>query len=144
MTLNISTPIPFEKRTSLKLPLVSASVEAGFPSPADDHLEGSLDLNEKLVSHPSATFFVRAKGESMRDAGINDGALLVIDRSITPRDGHIVVAMIDGQFTLKRLRKRDGRVFLEAHNPAFSSIEINGEQELVIWGVVKSATNEFA
>ena len=142
--MSLSTPIPFEKRTSLKLPLVSASVEAGFPSPADDHLEGSLDLNEKLVSHPSATFFVRAKGESMRDAGINDGALLVIDRSITPREGHIVVAMIDGQFTLKRLRKRDGKVFLEAHNPAFSSIEINGEQELVIWGVVKSATNEFA
>jgi DNA polymerase V len=142
--MNLSDPIPFEKRTSLKLPLVSASVEAGFPSPADDHLEGSLDLNEKLVSHPSATFFVRAKGESMRDAGINDGALLVIDRSITPREGHIVVAMIDGQFTLKRLRKRDGKVFLEAHNPAFSSIEINGEQELVIWGVVKSATNEFA
>ena len=142
--MNLSEPIPFQKRTNLKLPLVSASVEAGFPSPADDHLEGSLDLNEKLVSHPSATFFVRAKGESMRDAGINNGALLVIDRSITPRDGHIVVAMIDGQFTLKRLRKRDGRVFLEAHNPAFSSIEINGEQELVIWGVVKSATNEFA
>jgi DNA polymerase V len=142
--VKVEAPIPFELRTSLKLPLVSASVEAGFPSPADDHLEGSLDLNEKLVSHPSATFFVRAKGESMRDAGINDGALLVIDRSITPREGHIVVAMIDGQFTLKRLRKRDGKVFLEAHNPAFSSIEINGEQELVIWGVVKSATNEFA
>jgi DNA polymerase V len=119
-------------------------VEAGFPSPADDHLERRIDLNEELVSNPAATFFVRAKGESMRDAGINDGALLVIDRSITPRDGHIVVAMLDGQFTLKTLRKRNGRVFLEAHNPAFSSIEIEGEQELVIWGVVKSATNEFA
>lgn len=144
MTVKVETPIPFEKRTSIKLPFVSASVEAGFPSPADDHLEGSLDLNEKLISHPSATFFVRAKGESMRDSGINDGALLVIDRSITPRDGHIVVAMLDGQFTLKRLRKRNGQVFLEAHNPAFTSIEISGEQELVIWGVVKSATNEFA
>jgi len=140
----ITTPVPFEKRSSLRLPLVSSNVEAGFPSPADDHLERRIDLNEELVSNPAATFFVRAKGESMRDAGINDGALLVIDRSITPRDGHIVVAMLDGQFTLKTLRKRNGRVFLEAHNPAFSSIEIEGEQELVIWGVVKSATNEFA
>lgn len=142
--MEIETPVPFEQRTTLRLPLVAAKVEAGFPSPADDHLECSLDLNEKLVCHPSATFFARAKGESMRDAGINDGALLVIDRSITPSDGHIVVAMLDGQFTIKRLRKRNGRVFLEAHNPAFSSIEMNGEQELVIWGVVKSAINEFA
>ena len=80
----------------------------------------------------------------MRDAGINDGALLVVDRSITPSDGQIVVAMLDGQFTLKRLRKRKGQLFLEAENPDFLSIEINGEQELVIWGVVKSASNEFA
>jgi DNA polymerase V len=140
----LSPPIPFEKRTSLRLPLFGTSVEAGFPSPADDYLKCSLDLNERLVRHPSSTFFVRAKGASMRDAGINDGALLVVDRSITPSDGQIVVAMLDGQFTLKRLRKRKGQLFLEAENPDFLSIEINGEQELVIWGVVKSATNEFA
>ena len=80
----------------------------------------------------------------MRDAGIHDGALLVVDRSINPSNGQIVVAMIDGQFTIKRLRKSKERVFLEAENPAFSSIEIDAEQELVIWGVVKSAVNEFA
>ena len=140
----LSSPIPFKKHLSLHLPLFGSSVEAGFPSPADDHLERSLDLNEELVRHPSATFFIRAKGESMRDAGIHDGALLVVDRSINPSNGQIVVAMIDGQFTIKRLRKSKERVFLEAENPAFSSIEIDAEQELVIWGVVKSAVNEFA
>jgi hypothetical protein len=85
-----SSPIPFEQRFNFHLPLFGTAVEAGFPSPADDHLERPLDLNEELVRHPSATFFIRAKGESMRDAGIHDGALLVIDRSITPSDGQIV------------------------------------------------------
>ena len=92
----LSTPIPYEKRTSLRLPLVSANVEAGFPSPADDHLERAIDLNEELVRNPAATFYVRVKGESMRDAGIHPGDLLMIDRSVTPADKQIVVAMIDG------------------------------------------------
>jgi len=86
-------------------------VEAGFPSPADDHLERGIDLNEELVRNPAATFYVRVKGESMRDAGIHPGDLLMIDRSVTPVDRQIVVAMIDGEFTVKRFRNRNGKTY---------------------------------
>ena len=134
--MKIEPPIPFAKRTSLKLPLVSASVEAGFPSPADDHLERGIDLNEELIRNPAATFLVRVKGESMRDAGIHTGDTLIVDKSVTPSDRQIVVAMIDGEFTVKRFRKVNGRVFLEAANDSFAPIEVSENQELTIWGAV--------
>ena len=134
--MSLSTPIPLEKRTSLKLPLVSASVEAGFPSPADDHLERGIDLKEELIRNPTATFLVRVKGESMRDAGIHSGDTLIVDKSVTPSDRQIVVAMIDGEFTVKRFRKVNGRVFLEAANDSFAPIEVGENQELTIWGAV--------
>ena len=132
----VGPPIPFETRTQLRIPMASASVQAGFPSPADDHLERSLDLNEHLVSNPAATFFVRVQGNSMKDAGIMDGDTLIVDRSVTPKDRQIVIAMLDGEFTVKRLRKRGQRIFLEAENPEFAPIEIGENQELTIWGVV--------
>jgi len=134
--MEIDAPIPFAQRTSLRLPLVSASVEAGFPSPADDHLERGIDLNEELIRNPAATFLVRVKGDSMRDAGIHAGDVLIVDKSLAPTDRKIVVAMIDGNFTVKRFRKANGRVFLEAANDSFSSIEVGENQELTIWGVV--------
>jgi DNA polymerase V len=134
--MTVSMPIPFEARTSLRIPLVSANVQAGFPSPADDHLERSLDLNEHLVKNPAATFFVRVKGDSMRDAGIASGDILIVDRSVQAADNQIVVAMLDGDFNVKRLRKRKGRVFLEAENNAYAPIEVGENQELVIWGAV--------
>ncbi len=116
--------------------MASASVQAGFPSPADDHLDCSLDLNEHLVSNPAATFFVRVQGNSMKDAGIVDGDTLIVDRSVAPKDRQIVIAMLDGEFTVKRLRKRGKRVFLQAENAEFAPIEISENQELTIWGVV--------
>lgn len=134
--MEIETPVPFEKRTSLRLPLVSASVEAGFPSPADDHLERGIDLNEELIRNPAATFLVRVKGDSMRDAGIHAGDVLIVDKSLTPTDRRIVVAMIDGNFTVKRFRRRGAQVFLEAENPDFPPIEVSEGQELSIFGVV--------
>jgi len=134
--MSLSTPIPFTKRLSLKLPLVSASVEAGFPSPADDHLERGIDLNEELIRNPAATFLIRVQGESMRNAGIHSGDTLIVDKSVTPYDRQIVVAMIDGEFTVKRFRKRNGKIFLEAENPAFDPIEVGENQELTIWGSV--------
>jgi DNA polymerase V len=134
--MSLSTPIPFAKRLSLKLPLVSASVEAGFPSPADDHMERGIDLNEELIRNPAATFLVRVKGESMRDAGIHTGDTLIVDKSVTPADRQIVVAMIDGEFTVKRFRKVNGKIFLEAANDSFSPIEVGENQELTIWGSV--------
>lgn len=132
----LGQPIPFQARTKLRIPLASANVQAGFPSPAEDHMETSLDLNEHLVSNPAATFFVRVQGNSMRDAGIQGGDILVVDRSITPGDRQIVIAMLDGEFTVKRLCKRGKRVFLEAENADFASIEISENQELTIWGAV--------
>jgi DNA polymerase V len=134
--MSLSTPIPLETRTSIRLPLVSASVEAGFPSPADDHLERGIDLNEELISHPAASFLLRVNGESMRDANIHTGDVLIVDKSLVPVDRKIVVAMIDGNFTVKRFRKRGDRVFLEAENPEFNPIEVTDGQELTIFGVV--------
>jgi len=134
--MEIEPPVPFEKRASLRLPLVSASVEAGFPSPADDHLERGIDLNEELIRNPAATFLVRVKGDSMRDAGIHSGDVLIVDKSLVPTDRKIVVAMIDGNFTVKRFRKRGGQVFLEAENPEFPPLEVTEGQELSIFGVV--------
>ena len=132
----VGQPIPFQARTKLRIPLASASVQAGFPSPAEDHMENSLDLNEHLVSNPVATFFVRVQGNSMQGAGIQNGDTLIVDRSVTPRNGQIVIAMLDGDFTVKRLHKRGKRFFLEAENAEFPPIEITESQELTVWGVV--------
>ena len=132
----VSEPIPFESRTKLAIPLYAGKVQAGFPSPAEDHMEKSLDLNEHLVSNPAATFFVRAQGDSMQDAGICSGDILVVDRSVEPKDRQIVMAMLDGDFTVKRLTRKLGKVFLEAENQAYPAIEITEHQELVIWGAV--------
>src|SRR4051812_27977846 len=95
------------------LPLMLCSVPAGFPSPADDFIEQRLDLTSHLVRNPEATFFVRAKGDSMTDIGIQDGALLVVDRSLEACNGRVVVAVVEGALAVKRLRRRNGRVWLE-------------------------------
>jgi DNA polymerase V len=99
-------------------------------------MERGIDLNEELIRNPAATFLIRVQGESMRDAGIHSGDTLIVDKSVTPYDRQIVVAMIDGEFTVKRFRKRGGKIFLEAENPAFDPIEVGENQELTIWGSV--------
>ena len=119
-------------------PLLLSRVPAGFPSPAEDYVEGSLDLNEHLVAHREATFFMRVQGHSMTGAGIQDGDLLVVDRSLEAGHGDIVVAVVDGELTVKRLWRRGGRVRLLAENPAFAPIELKDGQELAVWGVVTS------
>lgn len=128
-------PIPI---TSLSSWLWSspATVQCGFPSPAEDHHQERLNLNTLIVQHPDATFFMRVRGESMKDADIDDGDYVVVDRSIEPKHGHIVVAVIDGEFTIKRLHLRPNAVCLLAANPLYSHIELKSEQELHIWGVV--------
>ena len=125
----VDNPAPME------LPLFTSTVPAGFPSPADDHIEGKLDLNEHLVRRPAATFFVRASGESMRGAGIFDGDLLIIDRGVTPQPDDIVIAILQGELTVKRLRKIDGNWHLAAENRDFPSLPmVEGDCE--VWGVV--------
>jgi DNA polymerase V len=132
----ISIPSPYPQRA--ERPLFLSRVPAGFPSPAEDYVEGSLDLNEHLIEHREATFFVRVKGQSMTGAGIADGDLLVVDRSLEAGDGDIVVAVVDGELTVKRLSRRGGRVRLLAEHPGFAPIEFRDGQELTVWGVVTS------
>lgn len=126
---------------SCELPLYSNKVSAGFPSPADDHLEMKLDLNTHLIKHPSATFFVRVSGDSMLNAGIHSGDMLIVDKSIEPVDGKIVIAALDGELTVKRLYKRNGVLKLLAENSQYKPINITG-QDMVIWGVVTHVIHE--
>ena len=118
------------------IPLYACGVSAGFPSPADDYLEGALDLNEHLVRQPAATFFVRARGDSMEGAGIQDGDLLIVDRSLEATAGRIVIAALNGELTVKRLAQAEGRLRLEAENPAYAPIEFNVGDDVRLWGVV--------
>ena len=127
----------------VRLPLFAHPVQAGFPSPADDYVCDALDLNEHLISHREATFFLRAKGHSMTGAGIQDGDLLVVDRSLNPVHRAIVIAVIDGEFTVKRLYKRAGKIRLLAENPDYSPIELKDGQELQVWGVVTSVIHSL-
>jgi len=120
------------------IPLQFTPVQAGFPSPADDYTEGTLDFNELLIRRPAATFCMRVSGDSMMNAGIFPGDILVIDRSITPRNGHTVIAVLCGDFTVKTLRIRNGRTWLQAANPAYRDIEPGENEELTVWGVVTS------
>mgnify|MGYP000857512858 CR=1 FL=1 len=120
----------------LELLLYGARVPAGFPSPAEDHVEGRLDLNRHLIPHPAATFFVRASGDSMLDAGIHPGDLLIVDRSLEAVHGRVVIAVVDNELTVKRLHRRDGRVRLLAENDRYPPIEIGNGVTLEIWGVV--------
>jgi DNA polymerase V len=135
---------------------VSGSVVAGFPSPAEQYREPPLDLNELLVKRPAATYFVRVSGDSMSGAGISDGDLLVVDRSLRPADGDIIVACVDGDFTVKTLRvskreegtgkrkeEKDGEIRLEPANPEYSAIALRSGQELDYFGKVIACIHQF-
>ena len=121
---------------SVPLPIFLAHVQAGFPSPADSYIDKTLDLNELLISHPAATFFVRVIGDSMKNASILSGDVLVVDRSLEPSDSSIVVAVVNGEFTVKKLVKKEGRIFLAPENPAYPIMEITTECDFQVWGVV--------
>ncbi|MFH1379382.1 MAG: translesion error-prone DNA polymerase V autoproteolytic subunit [bacterium] len=118
------------------MPLVTAKISAGFPSPADDYIDKKIDLNEYLIKHPAATFFVRVVGDSMINAGIRSGDLLIVDRAIEPADNKIIIAVLDGELTVKRIHKRKNKLFLAAENPAFNPIEITSAMNFEVWGVV--------
>ncbi|MFO7596222.1 MAG: translesion error-prone DNA polymerase V autoproteolytic subunit [Desulfocurvibacter africanus] len=126
----------FKRTTDVSLPLMLCRVQAGFPSPADDYVEQALDLNEHLIRNPPATYFVRASGDSMEGAGIRSGDLLVVDRSIDPCPGLIVIASVQGEYTVKTLERRAGRLWLAPANPRYTAIEVTPDSDLEIWGVV--------
>jgi DNA polymerase V len=124
---------------SLQRPLFLSGVSAGFPSPADDYLDQKLDLNEHLVKNPAATYFVRVAGDSMMGAGINDNDILVVDRSLEPSSSNIVIAIVNGELTVKRLIKTRNSCRLIAENPDYPPLEINEDTPLEIWGVATYA-----
>lgn len=126
----------------MSLPLFSSSVPAGFPSVADDHMECRLDLNEHLIQHPSATFFARVSGHSMINAGIHDGDLLVVDRSLEAVSGKVVVAAVNGELTVKRYLKQANKAFLMPENKDYQPIEISSGHDVHIWGVVTSVIHK--
>ena len=129
---------------SVELP----EIKAGFPSPAQDYVENGIDLNRELVKNPSSTFFGRARGNSMEGAGIFDGDLLIIDKSLEPREGAIAVCFIDGEFTLKRIHfeKHNGQVtaiWLQPENEQFTPIKVTQDNQFIIWGIVVYSVRSF-
>ncbi len=123
-------------QTKIELPLVDATISAGFPSPAEDYSEARLDLNKELITNESATFYARVRGDSMTLAGISDGDLLIIDKSKTPVNGSIVVCLFDGDFTVKRLKKQGNQFYLMPENDKYPAIKIEPQNDVTIWGVV--------
>lgn len=129
--------------SKLEIPLLSLGISAGFPSPANDFIDISIDLNRDLIKHPSATFFGRVKGESMKDIGIGDGDLLIIDKSLTPTNGKVAVCFIDGDFTVKRIKLENNKCWLMPANVNYHPIEINEQNDLQIWGIVIHVIKSF-
>ena len=116
--------------------LVEQGISAGFPSPADDFKEVRISLDKELVKNKEATFYAKVSGDSMVGAGLDDGDLLVIDRALNPENGKIVICFIDGEFTVKRIKKEKGKLYLIPENNKYKSIELKEENELIIWGIV--------
>ena len=132
-----------EQSTKYERPLFMTPVVAGFPSPADDYIEGKLDLNKHLIIHPAATFFVKVAGDSMIEAGIHSGDILIVDRSLEPTDKKVVIAVVDGNLTVKRLHKKKNKVFLVPENGNFEPIQIEKETSFEIWGVVTNVIHKL-
>ncbi len=131
--------IGVESRTNSSVSFATAKVPAGFPSPADDYLDRPLDFNELLIENAAATFAVRVAGDSMINAGIFPEDIAIVDRSRNPSDKDVILALVDGGFTIKRYRRRHGRVWLQAENPAYADTEISEEMCFEVWGVVTKA-----
>ena len=136
MVLNKNEIINFRKSKKTKIKLYTTSISAGFPSPAEDHMDISLDINEYLVKHPSSTFYIYVKGDSMIDSGIFDGDLLIVDRSLEVKSNSVVVAVIDGDFTVKKIKKDSGNLYLIPQNKKYKPILLENNMDFQIWGIV--------
>ena len=138
MVTKVDTVYSPDRSTACERPLFMVPVAAGFPSPAEDYLEGRLDLNKYLIKHPAATFFVRVTGDSMIAAGIHPGDILIVDRSIEPTDKKVVIAVIDGELTVKRIRWFKGKIVLMSENENYKPLPIVDGMNFEVWGVVTS------
>lgn len=140
---SIAAIFSFDPKARVARPLFLSGVSAGFPSPADDYIERKLDLNEHLITNPAATFFVRVAGDSMVGAGINHDDILVVDRSVEPAHGKIVIAIVNGELTVKRLSRDNGGCRLLAENPAYAPMEMSPEIPFEVWGVATWAIHRL-
>ncbi|WP_162054742.1 LexA family protein [Pontibacter pamirensis] len=129
-------PLVFEYLERIEIPLLASYISAGFPSPADDYLEDRIDIGKYLVQNPTSTYMMRVKGNSMVDANIHEGDILVIDKSLKPAEGVPVVCFLDGEFTVKTFKLIEGKAFLMPANPAYKPIEVTEEMDMRVWGVV--------
>ena len=129
--------------TRLELPVITAGISAGFPSPAMDFIDLSIDMNRYLIKRPSSTFYGRVKGVSMKNCGIDDGDLLVIDKSINPSNNKIAVCYIDGEFTVKRINVNEGACWLIPENKNYKPIKITEDNDFQIWGIVTHVIKSF-
>lgn len=136
LEMSVSKVFVFRKQIEPCIPLYTSLVPAGFPSPADDYLENPIDLNSYVSKNPSATYFVRVDGDSMINSGIFDGDLVAVDRAVEAKSGHVVIAAVNGELTIKRLIKQNETWYLSPNNPSYKPIEISEELDCVIWGVV--------
>ena len=132
-----------EDSSTLLIPLITETISAGFPSPAEDYIELGIDLNKYLIKNPISTFFLRVSGSSMNNAGIYNNDLLIIDRSINPKPGHIVAALLDGEFTLKRLIKKQDNYYLRADKENYPAINLYEYLDIQIWGVAIYSIHEL-
>ena len=132
-----------KKNTNIKLPLFSSKASCGFTSPADDYIEKTLSLDDYLVPNPNATFFVRASGESMKDAGISNNDLLIIDRSLNAKNNDIILAIINNEFTIKRFTQKNNTIILKAENKDYDNIIIQEADEFSVWGIVTHVIHNF-
>ncbi|MBW7845573.1 MAG: translesion error-prone DNA polymerase V autoproteolytic subunit [Bacteroidia bacterium] len=133
---NILDIFSADTETKLELPYVDSGISAGFPSPALDFIDLSIDLNKHLIKHPSATFYGRVKGVSLKNAGIDNGDLLIIDRSLEPTNGKIAVCFIDGEFTAKRIKISKNEIWLTPENENYQPIRVTEDNNFLIWGIV--------
>lgn len=145
-SLHSTTTLEFyipDYSTSLELPFIDVGISAGFPSPADDFIELSIDLNKQLIKNKDTTFFAKVKGHSMKNAGIFDGDLLIIDKSLEPQNNKIAICQIDGEFTVKRIKIEKGVVWLIAENEEYAPIKVTPENDFIIWGIVTASIKNF-
>ena len=139
---NIDFYVP-DTSTELEIPLFSSGIEAGFPSPADDFIDLSIDLNKEFIKNPSSTFYGRVNGDSMKDLGIHNSDLLIIDKSLEPQDGKIAVCFIDGEFTVKTIKFEKDCCWLVPANDKYKPIQVTEDNEFIIWGIVIHVIKSF-
>ncbi|PWB23613.1 LexA family protein [Flavobacterium sp. HTF] len=146
INLNTTKTLEFyipDSGSKVELPFFDVGISAGFPSPADDFIELTIDLNREFIKHKDTTYFARVKGHSMKNAGINDGDLLIIDKSLEPQNNKIAVCQIDGEFTVKRIKIEKDMIWLIAENEDYEPIKVTPENNFVIWGIVIHSIKSF-